>query len=678
MRASPHRVYAERAAFFTEVPVKLSHVAAGLFAALLLPAAARAQTGVCDANPPASTQACIDAIQNNGGVVVNDIFRDSNGLTGPELPVFGTLFNNWPNCPDVTGWAGCAGVSTAPYDCPPSYGCDATAVNNFATASQYLNGLDHLWWHPCRLAQPNLVNGCPQWGCIADGVGGAYYPWEGAVFDLGGPSNKVAIFAQNDHGPQPCESLEYTVYLTDNPYSIEAILDPKTQGVDPNKWNRAVLTNVYTWGWFNTRAPDPAGHAVCGDTALYAVEDDSFTQVFSLPCGITFRYASIIAGNDGLDFPECGFDSQEAELDAVAGLTETGSAVCPDNDGDHFVDCNCPGAPPVCDCDDGNAVIHPGAPESCDSPDLNCDGIPGSCPVDEVCYLSVCITHCSGGENPFCPAGSTCQSTPEGNVCVPNDCTQGGCPAGGVCVNGICLPPCDNVVCPGNQICQDGQCLDPCQGIQCPGGQTCQNGECHPPCNCYQGDVGCQNQPGTVCDKNSTNLCVPPGCAGVVCQGTDVCDPSLGVCVSFCNPNVHCPSGQTCVDGIGCVPLCDAQPPCDQGFVCNPATGACEDISCKNVTCFPPYVCVSGQCVLGDGGAQGGGGMASSTSTSTSSGMGGHGGGTSGSGGQDPIDKGSCACRAAGDGDGPLDLGALGAAVALALAKARRRRRSLR
>jgi len=33
---------------------------------------------VDDASPPASTQACINAIQANGGVV-NDIFKDANG-----------------------------------------------------------------------------------------------------------------------------------------------------------------------------------------------------------------------------------------------------------------------------------------------------------------------------------------------------------------------------------------------------------------------------------------------------------------------------------------------------------------------------------------------------------------------------------------------------------------------
>ena len=37
----------------------------------------------------------------------------------------------------------------------------------------------------------------------------------------------------NDHGPQPCESLEYTVFLTDNPYSTDLVLYPAKDGVDP-------------------------------------------------------------------------------------------------------------------------------------------------------------------------------------------------------------------------------------------------------------------------------------------------------------------------------------------------------------------------------------------------------------------------------------------------------------
>jgi hypothetical protein len=36
------------------------------------------------------------------------------------------------------------------------------------------------------------------------------------------------------------------------------------------------------------------------------------------------RYAAVIAGNDGIDFPACAYDSSEAEVDAVAGLTQAG------------------------------------------------------------------------------------------------------------------------------------------------------------------------------------------------------------------------------------------------------------------------------------------------------------------------------------------------------------------
>ena len=88
----------------------------------------------------------------------------------------------------------------------------------------------------------------------------------------------------NDHGPQPCESLEYTVFLTNNPSSQSIVLHPTTTGVDPNQWNRAVLSKIFTDGWYTTRAPDPVGHgSTCGDTANYSVEQDSFVAGLLAP-----------------------------------------------------------------------------------------------------------------------------------------------------------------------------------------------------------------------------------------------------------------------------------------------------------------------------------------------------------------------------------------------------------
>jgi hypothetical protein len=635
----------------------------------LLGKARQAATGVCDSTAGAP-QACIDAIQANGGAVVNDVFKDTNGLTALQLPLFGQLFNAWPGCPTVAS-AGCAGQSLTPFDCPGQYQCNSVA-NTFENGSTYLNALDRLWWQPCRLANHDVVNGCPVWGaCVADGTPGSYLPWEGLVFDLGGPSNKVAIFAQNDHGPQPCESLEYTVYLTDNPFAKDKIEQPAVTGVDPQKWNRAVLTTIFTKGWVEIRPPDPVGHAACGDTDLYSVEEDSYAQVFSLPCGITFRYASVQAGNDGLDFPECGFDSFEAELDAVAGLTESGSGVCPDADDDHFVDCACPGAPPECDCDDGDPAVHPGAPEPCDAPDLSCDGQAGACAAGLFCHQSICIPPCGGGESP-CPIGSTCVTTDQGALCVPDDCTVGGCPAGAVCVGGICVPACEDVVCPGQMVCQDGKCVEPCQGVECPPPQVCQGGACTAPCDCFAGDAGCVGLPGTVCDKGNTDLCVSPPCVGVVCASGEHCDPATGTCVPFCGEDVVCPLGEKCVAPTGCVPLC-SDVTCDSGFECDPRTGDCVDVSCVEVVCFDGEVCKNGECVPGSSSNGGSGGAGGGAGGAGGSGAGA--GNDTGGRGENPGDQGSCGCRVAGEDDGDGDL-PIWLCAGLALAAIRRRSRA--
>lgn len=643
-------------------------------ALLALAAPASASTGVCDSNPPTSTQACIDAIQNSGGVV-NDIFRDANGRDATQLPVYGQLIDNWPGCSGTTDFDACATVDTAPYDCPGQFTC-AGVTNDLATARQYLAAPDHLSWQPCRLIDPTLHdNGsgvmCPTFGqanCIADGTPGNYLPWLGLVFDLGGPSNKVAIFAENDHGPQPCESLEYTVYLTDNPYAQDLVLHPATDGVDPNKWNRAVLSKIYTAGWFSTRSPDPTGHASCGDTPQYAVESDSFTQVFSLPCGITFRYASVIAGNDGLDFPACGYDSQEAELDAVAGLTESGSAVCPDNDHDHFVDCSCPGAPPVCDCNDADPTVYPGAPERCDQPDMNCDGVPGSCSGGQSCYQGQCDSPCTTGELSSCPGGSTCEQTPSGQLCVPQACAGGsGCPTGADCVGGQCVPSCTGVVCPVGQLCQGGACIDPCANLTCPAGQQCMNGQCQAPCTCYASSLACSGQSGTVCA--TSGQCVAPACQNVTCPAGQQCDPGSGTCVGQCTASVVCPLDQHCVEGSGCVPFC-AGVSCGSGQSCDPANGQCVESDCVGVSCTAPLFCQHGACVAPDagggttsssGGSSGSGSTGGSTASSSGSGS-----GSSGTSGSNKVStKSGCGCGTGGGASPMAILGLLGALVLL-------------
>src|SRR5258708_6242828 len=88
---------------------------------LITPAPSSAQTGVCSSNPPTSTQACLDAM-GTAGVLTDDIFRDTNGLTADQVPLYGVLFNNWPGCIS-TNSGGCSGQSLQPYDCPGQYSC---------------------------------------------------------------------------------------------------------------------------------------------------------------------------------------------------------------------------------------------------------------------------------------------------------------------------------------------------------------------------------------------------------------------------------------------------------------------------------------------------------------------------------------------------------------------------
>ena len=639
---------------------------AALAALTFAPAAARAATCQLDA--------CNAEIQAAAGLVVNDIFKDSNGNDAEHLPVYGKLINPWVGCPDQISATNCTGQSNPPYDCPGQYACGAAAAT-VATAGSYLATPDRLWWQPCRINDPNPVNVngnlCPNFasGCVADDSTINYLAWQGLIFDLGGPSNKVAIFAENDHGPQPCESLEYTVYLSDNPAAMEQVQDPATQGVDPTKWNRAVLSKIYTEGWKKMRPTDPVGHGpTCGDTNEFSVEEDSFVQVFSLPCGITFRYTAIVAGNDGLDFPSCVYHSNEGEIDAIAGLTEGGAAVCPDVDGDHYVDCNCPGAPALCDCNDTDPVVHPGAPEACDATtDLNCDGATGTmCPAGLSCHQSLCLTACGSGENPYCPSGTQCQTTPSGNLCVPTDC---GCAPGQVCVDDKCVAACEKVTCPGSQICQDGVCIDPCGTIDCPAGQQCINAQCVFPCGCYAGEIGCEGT-GYVCDLGATDTCVPPACLGKNCPVGQICNATTGACESFCNANVSCPSGQKCVDPDGCVPLCQGVT-CPSKWECDPEDGQCKDTACAEVTCFAPQVCEGGVCVLPDGGGSGGNGAGGKGGVG---GEGGDAGGGSSSGKPDSGDEGSCGCRVPGEDRAPLSGALALSLLGVAAAFARRRR----
>src|SRR5262245_58270561 len=118
----------------------------------LATATAPALAAVCNVN------GCFAQIQAAAGVVVNDIFKDALMRTADQLPVYGTIINNWPGCVEHVDFAG-AGHSNPPYDCDGQYtsvGTTPTVMN----ANTYLSKVDRQWWQPCRLNNPTVVNNC--------------------------------------------------------------------------------------------------------------------------------------------------------------------------------------------------------------------------------------------------------------------------------------------------------------------------------------------------------------------------------------------------------------------------------------------------------------------------------------------------------------------------------------
>lgn len=87
------------------------------------------------------------------------------------------------------------------------------------------------------------------------------------VFDLGFAASKAAIFNSVDHGPLPWESIESTVYLSN----------------DLVNWTQAVTERVWLEGFYS-------------DTSVLW---DGFVYAVGTGTDATFRYASIIWGGPG-------------------------------------------------------------------------------------------------------------------------------------------------------------------------------------------------------------------------------------------------------------------------------------------------------------------------------------------------------------------------------------------
>ncbi|MCS6799601.1 MAG: hypothetical protein NZ898_13950 [Myxococcota bacterium] len=512
--------------------------------------------------------------------VVDDIFRSRDGRYAPQL-VFGRY---------LRGVNGCIGVTHTPtilegYTCaPPGYsppGGDDPAF--------HANSLDWYWTQIWRTNEAGVH--------VADGAPGFYEPTRGRIYDLGGEANRVVLFPITDHPPLPCEAFEYSVWLSNDPDARETA---SPDAPDPRKWNPARLIRAFTHGW--TRNPMARGAAEADrpdleawlrDTSAGEAVADAVVTVWALPCGLSFRYVSIQAGNYGNPGPACTFHSGDDELDAVAGLNEDDTVICVDADGDGHRAAHCGGS----DCDDADAAVHPGAFEPCDATrDLDCAPA-RACPEGTRCdrRSGLCAPACFEGG---CGEGLTCDA--EG-LCVDRACAERAepCPEGTLCREGVCRAPCDGVVCPRGQRCVRGACIDPCAGVVCPAMQVCiardpeARTPCGPACTCTELSAplcpagrACDARP----DSPTAGHCVDPGCERRTCPAGTVCEG--GECVNAC-AGVVCPFGQRCERGA-CVPDACATVRCGADMVCR--EGRCV-ARCDGVSCPEGTRCVDGGCV---------------------------------------------------------------------------------
>lgn len=552
-------------------------VLASLLATGLAPTVAEAQATCVDG----TGDMCLNVLRAaHADGVVNDIFTTRDGLYGPQLH-FATY---------MRGVNGCIGVSSNRliYE---GYSCAAIGMHppGGDDPAFHANSLDWYWTQVTRTRDTGVA--------VMDGEPGFYYPWRGRIMDIGGEANRVALFPVTDHGPLPCEAFEYTVWLSNNP---DATTIAPESAPDPMQWNPARLVRSYTEGW--TRNPRSEGavdasRADLGtwlrDTSAGDAIADALVTVWSLPCGLSFRYVAIQGGNNGNPGPECRFDSSEDELDAVAGLNEDDTAICLDADGDRHRAASCGGD----DCDDTDPAVHPGAYEPCNATrDLNC--LPASpCPASTVCDVSTgaCTTACFEGA---CETGFVCNAA---GLCAEEACNARTepCPSGTICRHGACVAPCEGVVCPGRLQCVGGACLDLCQGVRCPSMQVCIADRpgattlCGPACTCTDIAATSLCPDGSTCDARmgsaSMGLCVEPGCETLTCGTGQIC--RAGACVDAC-AGVRCPIAQSCRMGA-CVADPCADVMCVGGQVCR--GGACV-APCEGVMCAAGQRCRAGTC----------------------------------------------------------------------------------
>jgi hypothetical protein len=158
-----------------------------------------------------------------------------------------------------------------------------------------------------------LSNTCGEPVPVPDAVAVADHFWTHLyalplVLDLGTPASSVFVFNAADHGPFPEESVEWTVWGADQPFTRDF----------PAGWAPAQLCAIFRQGWVETG--DCPGDDADDFTGLYVFDRPyRYVAVYSNYSITIFADRAQSAWSiDGDDLGTDGWQSADAELDAVA------------------------------------------------------------------------------------------------------------------------------------------------------------------------------------------------------------------------------------------------------------------------------------------------------------------------------------------------------------------------